>query len=84
MTGSPGSCTRPMISTGWQRAESPCWTDPVRHQSIAEAALAAVLQRFCSKVVVPRYEAFYRQVIEREPGPGFTPVIGTSLCSRYT
>ena len=42
-------------------------TDPVRYQSVAEAALAAVLQRFCSKVVVPRYEAFYRQVIEREP-----------------
>ena len=42
-------------------------TDPVRHQAVAEAALAAVLRRFCANAVVPRYEAFYRQVISREP-----------------
>jgi len=42
-------------------------TDPVRQQAVAEAALTVVLERFCSTVVVPRYEAFYRQVIEREP-----------------
>jgi N-acetyl-alpha-D-glucosaminyl L-malate synthase BshA len=40
--------------------------DPARHRAVAEAALAAVLQRFCASVIVPRYEAFYRQVIDQE------------------
>ena len=42
-------------------------TDPARHQAVAEAALAAVLGRFCANEIVPRYEAFYRDVIERQP-----------------
>ena len=45
-------------------------TDPARHQAVTEAALAVVLQRFCANEIVRRYEAFYREVIEREPGPG--------------
>ena len=44
-------------------------TDPVRHQAITEAALAAVLQRFCANAIVPLYEAFYREVLDREPAP---------------
>ena len=43
--------------------------DLARHQAVAEAALAAVLQRFCANVIVPRYEAFYRQVIDQELVP---------------
>ena len=42
-------------------------SDPVRHQAVVEAALAIVLERFCSGAVVPQYEAFYREVIGREP-----------------
>jgi len=41
--------------------------DPERHQRMAAAALASVLQRFCVNTVVPRYEAFYREVIDRAP-----------------
>ena len=29
-----------------------------------EAALAAVLQRFCANAIVPQYEAFYRDILE--------------------
>ncbi|MCH7750130.1 MAG: hypothetical protein IH939_18765, partial [Acidobacteria bacterium] len=36
----------------------------------SEAALAAVLRRFCANAIVPRYEAFYQEVIDREPVPG--------------
>jgi N-acetyl-alpha-D-glucosaminyl L-malate synthase BshA len=45
--------------------------DPARHQVVAEAALASVQQRFCASVIVPRYEAFYRQVIDQELVPAF-------------
>ena len=40
--------------------------DPTRHQAVTQAALAAVLQRFCANAIVPRYEALYRQVLDRE------------------
>ena len=50
-------------------------TDPARHQAVTEAALAAVLRRFCANAIVPLYEAFYREVIERERAP----VLGKSL-----
>jgi glycosyltransferase involved in cell wall biosynthesis len=46
--------------------------DPVRHRAMADAALAAVLQRFCVNAIVPRYEAFYRQVLEGPPAPAAT------------
>ena len=42
-------------------------TDRARRQAVTTAALAAVLQRFCANAIVPRYEAFYRQVIDRGP-----------------
>ena len=45
-------------------------TDPASHRVVSEAALAAVLQRFCANEIVPRYEAFYQEVIDREPVPG--------------
>ena len=40
--------------------------DPTRHQAVTQAALAAVLERFCANAIVPRYEALYRQVLDRE------------------
>lgn len=46
-------------------------TDPASHRVVSEAALAAVLQRFCANEIVPRYEAFYQEVIDREPTPSF-------------
>ena len=38
-------------------------SNPERHRAVATAALTAVLQRFCVNVIVPRYEAFYAQVL---------------------
>ena len=38
-------------------------TDALLHQRVSEAALAAVLQRFCANAIVPQYEAFYHKVI---------------------
>ena len=39
-------------------------TDGALHQRVSEAALAAVLQRFCANAIVPQYEAFYRYILE--------------------
>ena len=44
-------------------------TDPGRHQAVAAAGLAAVAQRFCANAIVPKYEAFYAEVLAREPVP---------------
>ncbi len=42
-------------------------TDPAHHRAVMEAALAAVLQRFCANAIVPLYVEFYSQVIDRKP-----------------
>ena len=42
-------------------------TDPAHHQAVTEAALAAVLQRFCANAIVPLYVEFYSQVLDRKP-----------------
>ncbi len=42
-------------------------TDGRRHRTVAAAGLAAVQQRFCVNAIVPRYEAFYAEVVAREP-----------------
>ena len=42
-------------------------TDPAHHQAVTEAALAAVLRRFCANAIVPLYVEFYSQVIDRRP-----------------
>ena len=44
-------------------------TDPQRHRAVAAAGLAAVQQRFCVNAIVPKYEAFYTEVLAREPMP---------------
>ena len=41
--------------------------DRPRHREVAAAGLAAVQQRFCVNAIVPRYEAFYAEVLAREP-----------------
>ena len=41
-------------------------SDAALHQRIARGALQAVHERFCAEEVVPRYEAFYEQVLARD------------------
>ncbi|MGE5243222.1 MAG: N-acetyl-alpha-D-glucosaminyl L-malate synthase BshA [Betaproteobacteria bacterium] len=43
-------------------------TDPGRAQRIGAAAAASVAERFCADRIVPRYEAFYEEVIAGQPG----------------
>ncbi len=42
-------------------------TDPVLHQRVVAAGWGAVHERFCAEAIVPRYEAFYREILAREP-----------------
>ena len=44
-------------------------TDPDRHRAVVAAGLTAVQQRFCANAIVPKYEAFYTEVLAREPVP---------------
>ena len=41
--------------------------DPERHQRVAAAGWRTVQELFCADEVVPRYEAFYREVLARDP-----------------
>ena len=41
-------------------------SDTALHQRIARGGLQTVHERFCAEEVVPRYEAFYEQVLARE------------------
>ena len=40
-------------------------TDVSLHDAIAAGGLRAVHQKFCSEEVVPRYESFYQEIIDR-------------------
>ena len=40
-------------------------TDPKLHRRVAAAAWRTVQERFCAEEVVPRYEAFYQEVLGR-------------------
>ena len=42
-------------------------TNPTLHRGISVAGLRTVRERFCADEIVPRYEAFYREVLAREP-----------------
>ena len=44
-------------------------TDDGLHRRITAAALERVQRRFCADEVVPRYEAYYEQVLARDPAP---------------
>jgi N-acetyl-alpha-D-glucosaminyl L-malate synthase BshA len=41
--------------------------NPVLHEQVAGAARQTALTRFCSTLIIPRYEALYRRVLERAP-----------------
>lgn len=42
-------------------------SDPGRHAAMAQAARKTVQERFCASLVVPRYEDFYRELIDGSP-----------------
>ena len=42
-------------------------SDPHLHAGMARAARRSVQERFCATLVVPRYEDFYRELIDRSP-----------------
>ena len=54
-------------------------TDDARHEQIAAAGWATVQQRFCADEVVPRYEAFYRDVLGRPTTEVRTPSTAIGL-----
>jgi len=39
-------------------------TDPALHARFSKAGLDRVRRHFCSKLVVPQYEAYYQEVIK--------------------
>ena len=44
-------------------------TDDALHRQVAGNAWRRVHERFCAEEVVPRYEAFYEEVLARAPSP---------------
>lgn len=40
-------------------------SDPARHRTMAQTARFEAQSRFCSSKIIPQYEQFYREVIER-------------------
>ena len=44
-------------------------SDPALHRRVARDALRVVHQRFCAEEIVPRYEAFYQEVLARDASP---------------
>ena len=40
-------------------------SDPARHKTMAQTARFEAQSRFCSSKIIPQYEQFYREVIER-------------------
>ena len=42
-------------------------SDPAAHASFADAGRRTVTERFCADLVVPMYERFYQELLEREP-----------------
>ena len=44
-------------------------SDPALHRRVARDALRVVHERFCAEEIVPRYEAFYQEVLARDASP---------------
>jgi N-acetyl-alpha-D-glucosaminyl L-malate synthase BshA len=42
-------------------------SDPPKYEAMASAARHTAQQRFCASRIIPQYEAYYREVIERAP-----------------
>lgn len=50
---------------GMVRCGAELLTDPAAHRRVAEAGLRRVHEAFCAELIVPRYEAYYREVLGR-------------------
>jgi N-acetyl-alpha-D-glucosaminyl L-malate synthase BshA len=61
--GVSGFLRPPEDSHGMAEAAIRLLSDPVLHAAFSKAGLARVRRHFCSKLVVPQYEAYYQEVI---------------------
>lgn len=62
--GVSGFLRAPEDVDGMAEASIQLLTDPDLHARFAKAGLARVKRHFCSKLVVPQYEAYYQEVIK--------------------
>lgn len=62
--GVSGFLLEPQDAEGMANAAVTLLTDPALHAQFAKAGLARVRRHFCSKRVVPQYEAYYQEVIQ--------------------
>ena len=63
--GVSGFLRAPEDITGMSQASVSLLTDSDLHARFAKAGLDRVRRYFCSKLVVPRYEAYYQEIIQR-------------------
>jgi N-acetyl-alpha-D-glucosaminyl L-malate synthase BshA len=63
--GVSGFLRAPEDTNGMAEACIQLLTDPVLHTRFSKAGLDRVRRHFCSKLVVPQYEAYYQEVIQR-------------------
>ena len=54
-------------------------TDTDRHQRIATAGWRAVHERFCADEIVPRYEAYYEEVMAARSRERHSAGVGTRI-----
>lgn len=62
-----GFLHRPNDLDGMASSSIALLTNPALHQRVVAAGWGVVHQRFCAGAIVPRYEAFYREILAREP-----------------
>jgi len=62
--GVSGFLRAPEDITGMSEASISLLTDQRLHDSFSKAGLDRVRRHFCSKLVVPRYEAYYQEIIQ--------------------
>ena len=58
-----GSCTISTISRAWPSAACSLLSDPELHAAVSAAGRRVVAEKFCADLIVPRYEAFYTELI---------------------
>jgi N-acetyl-alpha-D-glucosaminyl L-malate synthase BshA len=63
--GVSGFLRPPEDTEGMAEAAIHLLTDPVLHARFSRAGLERVRRHFCSKLVVPQYEGYYQEVIEK-------------------
>ena len=63
--GVSGFLCAPEDINGMAEASIALLTDPKLHEKFSKAGLRRVQRHFCSKLVVPQYEAYYQEVIQK-------------------